>query len=327
MARAARLLTLAAVVTIPAYNVAFLATYGEWRPVLGALVLATIVGFLAWVLVRARSMPLTTPHLGMLAAILTSATGGLLGVLWGIQLATGEKIFPEGGEDSHPATMVLGFLVPVGMALAEWCFAWPRPERATTLGGAQIGLPFVGGVLVIFGVLLDAPPLLGLSLPFEVMGVAILLKRMWPHIRRVRWPEASKERLATLSVASLTLNIALFVYIIVRYKGETDDVPDRVFLALDHVMFIGVMTNAILGLLQAMTSGRRALWPWADQLIFWGVNVGLAGFAVGLFADVTAMKQVFTPVMGAAILLAIATHTARLRGVPSSLGAAAGSGG
>ena len=312
-ALAVRLLTVAAVATIPAYNLAFLTTYGEWRPVLGCLVLTTIVGFLAWVLTRARAVRLTTPHLGMLAAVATSATGGLFGVLWGFQLATGDQLLPEGGEDVHPATMVLGFLVPVGMALAEWCFAWPQAEEATTAGRVQIAMPFAGGVLVIVGILLDAPPIVALSLPFEVIGLLILLRRLWPHIRRVRLTQRGKDRFAALSVAFLTVNIGLFFYMITRYAGDFDKAPERELLALDHVMFIGVMTNAILGLLYAITEERRDLWRGHDDLIFWGMNAALAGFAVGLFADVTVFKQIFTPVMGAAILLAIVTYSARLR--------------
>ncbi len=309
----ARLLTFATIVTVLAYNVAFLTTYGETRPTLGGFMVAAIAGVLIWIAVRARQVELTTPHLGILAAVVTSVTGGVLGVLLGIQLATGNQTLPEGGEDAHPATMVLGFLVPVGMALAEWCFTWPQPERATRLGAVQMTLPFIGGVLVIFGILLDAPPLLGLSLPFEVAGVVILLRRMWPRIRAVRLVERGKDRLATLSATFITINIGLFVYLIANYQGDLDDAPEHEILALDHLMFIGVMTNAIFGLLYAVTDERRARWPWADHLIFWGMNIGLAGFAVGLFWDVTILKQLFTPLMGASILLAIAAYTARLR--------------
>lgn len=313
MALTARWLALAAVVTIPLYNLAFLRTYGEARPTAGGFVLLTIFGFLAWILVRARSLELTTPHWGMLAAVATSVSGGVIGVLWGMQLATGNRFLPEGGEDAHPATMVLGFLIPVGMALAEWCLTWPQPERATRLGIAQVSGPFVGGILVIAGALLDSPPLLALSLPFEVAGVLILIRRLWPHLRRVDLRLANKDRLASLSIAFITINIALFVYIIARYEGDFGLAPEHEILALDHVMFIGVMTNSILGLLFAMSHSQRGLLPWADDLIFWGMNAGLAGFALGLFFDVTALKQVFTPIMGAAILLAIVTYTLRLR--------------
>lgn len=84
---------------------------------------------------------------------------------------------------------------------------------------------------------------------------------------------------------------------IVRYEGDFDAAPTRVILALDHVMFIGVMTNSLFGLMAA--SARRSLWPRADHLIVAGTNIGVAGFAVGLLADVTAIKRAFTPLLGA----------------------------
>ncbi len=310
---AARLLSYAAVAAFLAYNYAFLTTYDTLRPTIGGFALAAITGFLVWVAVRSRQVELTTPHLGILAAVATSVVGGILGVLLGIELATGDDVLPDGGEDAHPATMVIGFLIPVGMALAEWAFSWPQPQRASRLGSAQMASPFAGGVLVAAGLLVDATPLIVLSLPFELAGVAIFARRMWPYFREVDWLKRSKDRLATVGAFSIAINIALFVYLVAANQGDVDKAPEHEILALDHVMFIGVMTNSILALLMAACSERLDVWPAADHLVFWGMNVGLAGFALGLFFDVTELKRMFTPIMGAALLLAVATFTVRLQ--------------
>jgi len=45
-----------------------------------------------------------------------------------------------------------------------------------------------------------------------------------------------------------------------------------------------------------------------NRLIFWMVNVGVAGFAVGLIAENALLKRIFTPVMGLGLLLAIYTY-------------------
>ena len=82
---------------------------------------------------------LTTVHLGFLAAVATSVVGGVLGVLLATKIATGRDVIPAGGEDAHPATMVVGFLIPVGMALAEWGLRGTALEPAGRLGRAQIG--------------------------------------------------------------------------------------------------------------------------------------------------------------------------------------------
>jgi len=117
---------------------------------------------------------------------------------------------------------------------------------------------------------------------------------------------------AVATATFLVADIALLVYIIVRYKGEVDDAPIYLLLALDHIMFIGVMTNSLFGLVDSAVKFRR--WPRVDNWVFWAMNTGLVVFAFGLLIDVTALKRVGAPVMGTAILIGILTMSARLSG-------------
>ncbi len=151
MRRAARALTVFAIVALPVFAFTFAFTYGEARPIIGSFALAAIIGFFAWVTIRARCMTLSVVHIGFLAAVATSVAGGVLGVLLATKIATGREVLPDGGADAHPATMVVGFLIPVGMALAEWCFHWEKLKPAGRGGFLQIALPFLGGML-LFGV-------------------------------------------------------------------------------------------------------------------------------------------------------------------------------
>jgi hypothetical protein len=50
--------------------------------------------------------------------------------------------------------------------------------------------------------------------------------------------------------------------------------------ALDHAFFIGVMTNALFGMILIATASQGAAraWPWADNVVFWGLNIGAASF-------------------------------------------------
>lgn len=311
---AARALTVVAVLALPLFAVTFMFTFGIMRPIMGAFALATIVGFFIWVLTRLRSVgEMTTPHWGFLAASGTSVVGGVIGVLLGLRIAEGWKVIPSGGEDAHPGTMVVGFLIPMGLALAEWGLTWPKPERAGRLGFAQMALPFVGGVMLCVGLLIDFIPLAASSTFLEIAGIIIFLKRMWPRLRAVTWLERSASRLAAVSAIATVFNIALLQYFVARYSGDFDKVPNHQLLALDHVMFIGVMTNAIFALLLATTDAVDAVWRRADDAVFWAMNLGLVVFAGGLLFDVTVLKQVATPFIGAAVLLAIATFTYRLQ--------------
>lgn len=76
-------------------------------------------------------------------------------------------------------------------------------------------------------------------------------------------------------------------------------------------MFIGVMTDALFGLLD-LAAGTPEPTP-MDQAIVVGTNVGLVVFALGLLADAVWLKRVGTPVMGTALLVAVGAFTYRLR--------------
>ena len=82
---------------------------------------------------------------------------------------------------------------------------------------------------------------------------------------------------------------------------ETGTGPLGVLIAFDHAMFIGVMTNALLAVIAGFAS-----WS-ANRILVWAVNIGVAGFIVGLMVDSSLLKQIFTPILGLALLWAIFT--------------------
>lgn len=309
--RSARILSYAAVVTFLVYNYAFLTTYGEFRPTVGGFALLVIAGFLVWVSLRARDVRLTTPHLGILAAVATSVVGGLVGVLLGMRLATGDEWIPAGGEDAHPATMVIGFLVPVAMALGEWTLTWPKPGPLTRAGMVQMAMPFIGGVMILVGLLWDIDPLVQLSLPLEVIGIVIFLFRLRrPLLDSVKPGAPWRSRFAAVSPIYLAVVIFLFVYLISSNEGDADLIPTHQILAIDHLTFVGAMTNAIFALLLTVIAGRLRSWPWLPALIFFTMNIGLVLFVVGLYEDTTTLKRIGTPALGTALLVAVAAFLA-----------------
>ncbi len=159
-------------------------------------------------------------------------------------------------------------------------------------------------------VVADLLPVL-LSLPFEVVGVGIFLRRMAPRLRAIDWRGRPGDALPALSAAALVLNIGFLAFLIIRYEGDLDAAPERLILTLDHIMFIGVLTNALFGQLRmAAADAGRALW--ADAIVAGGMNAGLAGFAVGLIADEAAIKNAFTPLLGLSILVGLSAAVVRL---------------
>lgn len=160
----------------------------------------------------------------------------------------------------------------------------------------------------------ESMALLGLNLLGEVAGVAIVL---WRHRRAIGgagWPNASPRLHAAASLLFTIPALGLLGYLIVTYAEDIEAAPQGLFLALDHATFVGILTNAIFGLLLVVTMARRDVLAWADRVVFWGMNLGLATFLVGLIAEVAVIKRVGTPVMGASILLGLLTAATRLSG-------------
>jgi hypothetical protein len=216
---------------------------------------------------------------------------------------------------AHPAMMVVGYLILAGVAIDEELLSEDGTARLSRLGTWQAFAFFIAGIALVLGILLDVQPLLGLNLLGEVVGVAIVLVRLRRRIAGAGWSSAGPARLGAASIVWLVPVVALIVYLIANYIEDFDAAPVRLLLALDHATFIGILTNGILGLLLVATLTRRTIWAWADQLVFWGVNLGLVAFVIGLIVDAPVIKRISTPVMGLAILLGLLTAATRLRGV------------
>jgi hypothetical protein len=309
-----RILRDGSIVAVVLYVAAFWADIEEIRPVAGTLMLAAIVWFAVWVFGARGRRQLTVPGLSILLASVNLVIGSVLGVVLGLAHA---GLFDLSSEiaGAHPAMMVVGYLILAGVAIDEELVGGDGTERVSRLGTWQAFAFFVAGIALVLGILLDVQPLLGLNLLGEVVGVAIVLIRLRRQLAGAGWSGSSPGRFGAVSIVWLVPVVGLIVYLIANYIEDFDQVPTRLLLALDHATFVGILTNAILGLLLVATAARRALWAWADQLVFWGVNLALVVFVIGLLADAPEVKRISTPVMGVAILLGLLTVAMRLRAV------------
>ena len=309
-----RLLRNGSIVAVVLYVAAFWADVDEIRPIAGTLMLAAIVWFAVWVFQARAGRPLTIPRLAILLAAVNLVIGSILGVVLGLAHA---GLFDLSSEiaGAHPAMMVVGYLILAGVAMDEELVGGDGTEPRSRLGTWQAFSFFIAGIALVLGILLDVQPLLGLNLLGEVVGVAIVFVRLRRRIAGAGWSGAGPARFGAVSILWLVPVVGLIVYLIGTYIEDFDQVPVRLLLALDHATFVGILTNAILGLLLVATATRRATWAWADQLVFWGMNLGLVGFVIGLIGDAPVIKRISTPVMGLAILLGLLTAAMRLREV------------
>lgn len=313
-----RWLSILAAAAVPLYVLAFLSGNYVARAVFGVPVLVAILAFFGWVIARARGWsrasgasgaPLGIARLALVGALLTLALGGLLGVLLQVQFAAGASLLPEGAFTAHPSALVTGYLALMGMAVSEWRLR-PAGGRDRGLALTQIACFFASGLLIAVAFLLNVVPLLAVNSLLLLVGTLIYLWRFAGRIAGAGWLRRSSARFFAASGVFIVVNMALTIFLTAAlvtgiYSDET--VPLGMLLALDHTMFIGVMTNALFGLVRD-AGERPAAWPWVHDAVFWGMNVGLAGFVIALISGADLLIKLSTPVMGVGILLGIAVY-------------------
>lgn len=296
--RSARWIARALVASVGLYVAAFWVgmkvTGGVLRPIAGTLLFLVVAWTLAWLIGRARRDRMTVPRLALLLAWISLLIGAVFGVILGIFTARGKvpglsTDLAASLAESHPPTMVIGYLILAGIGIAEWLLrSEHRPLSRTPGGIVQVLSVFLAGVSLLVGLTAEIEPLILVNAPLEVVGLGIFL-------------------------LGLIAGLGFLVYLVQgigsgRYETP-DDVPFQLIVALDHVNFIGVMTNLTFGVIAAAVVGanRRAV-----QLLVWAMNVGLAGFVIGLAGDSAVWKRISTPVMGPAILIGIGFFFAAL---------------
>lgn len=314
--RPVRTMSIVAAVSVPLYVLAFLSGNFIARAVFGFPVLLVMIGFFGWIVARSLKVRLTVARLAVLGALFTLIVGSVIGVLLQIQFATSNAFLPAGAFAAHPATQVVGYLLLIGMAISEWRLM-PDTGRLPRAGVIQIVFPFIAGLVLTIGTLLNNNALLGVNVLFELLGIIIYIVRFAPRIVRISWVARSSDRFFAFSAIFIVVNVAILTYLIVStltgIYPSFEAVPPWLFFALDHAMFIGVMSNALFGLIQIVTQQRRSFWPWADDVLFWGMNFGMVGFVISLLLDARILERIFTPIMGLSILLALLTYTLRMR--------------
>jgi hypothetical protein len=315
-----RRLAIALGAIIPIYVAAFYLANPTLREVVGGILLIAILWLVVWAW-QVASARKSLPALAIALGLTTFTYGAIIGVLRQVQLAGGPTPFPSTADlvGAHASAMVFSYLILVAMGLLEWRVLGTagRPRG----GIAQVVLLFAGG-LILSGALLflpvdaqQAPG--GLYLLVQLIAVVLFTVRVIPAAFRVDWASATARRHFAVSSGFVVVATAIFLIVIYKFISDPTIAKDPtpvlgILTASDHAAFIGVITNLMLGLLLELSERRRDRWPWADQLIFWGVNVGLAIFLVGLVGDLVVLKRIGAPIMGVSLLLAIATFAQRL---------------
>ncbi len=314
------LLTWALAITVPGYVIAFYTGNFPFRAATGVLVLLAIAWLLVWLWRSFLGGERTLPRLAVALGLTTFAYGAVIGVLLQLQFALETTILSGDAIGAHAGAMTFGYLVLVGMGVIEWRL---RGTSGLPIGGlVQVLALFAGGLILSVGLLADQGQAAGgIYLLTELVAVVLFIVRMGPAVLRAGWARASASRQAAAGSIWVVVALALFMYLVTLFVTSNDiaSIPLNMLIASDHATYIGVITNLVLGLLLALSIDRADRWPWADQLVFLGVNGGLVVFVAGLILDSAEVKRIGAPVMGVALLFALALYAYRLLGSSLSL--------
>jgi hypothetical protein len=207
---------------------------------------------------------------------------------------------------------IMGYEVLVVTGLIEWLVI-PERGRWTRAGGLQVGLGLLLGLwvpllvlLLIAGVPEGILPMLVIVglLALLVMFGLVFLARIGPTALRTNPLTAGVE--AWVFFATLWFTVGVLSFPARMALGD----PEWWLTVNTHVVFIGIVTNLLLGVHSARTQPVHAGYAWAQPVAMWLTNGGLLLFAALLIATGSAHGAL---VMGTGVLLGVgwALHSLR----------------
>jgi hypothetical protein len=310
-----------------AYVLAFWSGNFYARAIFGVVELVVIVGWWLWVFRRVTAVgygSLTTPKLSIALGLTTLVIGSTLGVIVQILYAT-NTLNPQNAVliGGHASAQVGGYLILVGAGIGEWLLN-PNAGRSRA-GEVQSWALFLAGITLAVSFLANVPPLALVSNVLQLVGAVLIAARLGGRALGASWGAPTGLRHAAMTTAFLILGFVLLVVLIQQFiaaQGDPSKVSVGLLHALDHTLFVGVMTNVLFGSILAVGAPRT--WPWADHVIFWGLNIGAASFIAVLLvvgsgegaARFTHPVAYTAPIMGLAALLGVITFSMRLATAP-----------
>jgi hypothetical protein len=320
------ILAWALVVSVTLYTLAFLAGDNIFsdriqRPICGTLLFVVVIAMLVWMVKAYRAhTSRTAARLGILLAWISLLVGSVFGIVLGLYTANGsvpglDDETASRFADAHPPAMVIGYLLVAAFAVVEWLLHDKAVGRA---GFVQMWLLFVAGIIINIGFVtgkdeeLVGPAnlmMIAAGLTMLLRSRAMLAPKGWRGAGVACFPRLALVFLVAYLVL-LTVLVSWIIQDVIDFDALTES-QNGLLLAFDHTMFVGVMTNVVFGVLATrLATPRTAL---ANRVLWWGVPIGLAGFAIGLITTTAIPKRAFAPVMGISLLFALAVYLRELR--------------
>jgi hypothetical protein len=318
-----------------AYVLAFWSGNFQARAIFGLAMLGVVYGW--WWFVVSRGMTegwgsFDTARLSVLFGLTTLLIGSTVGVIVQVILGTGNSL-PSSTDlvGAHASAQVGGYLILVAAGFIEWQLT--GGGRRSAAGIAQVALLFVGGLILSVSLLLaqQLPPAAAQAIPgvatlLTLLGGIVVVIRLGRAALGVSWASGGKRHIA-IATGYLIIGVVLFATLVQQFiaaQGDPSKVSAGLLHSVDHVYFVGLMTNILFGAILVASAQQPRVWPWADNVIFWGLNLGIAAFVVVLLTQgsgegakpFTSLVAYTAPIMGLSALLGIVTFLMRLMPAP-----------
>ncbi len=291
------------------------------RPIFGTVLLVVVIWVLVWIVGAHRAYgTATAARIGLLLAWISLLIGAVFGIMLGLFTSNGsvpglDDETAARFADAHPPAMVIGYLLVAGFAAVEWML---HDDAAGRAGFVQMWLLFAAGLIINIAFVTGTDE--QLAGPANLLMIAAGVMLLWRSRSMLApdgWRGAGVERFPRFAMVFLVVYLVLLTVLVswivrdvIDFEALTES-QEGLLLAFDHTMFIGVMTNIVFGVLAARLSSSRTVL--ANNVLWWGANIGLVGFALGLITTTAVLKQIFAPIMGVSLLFALVVYLGELR--------------
>lgn len=257
-----------------------------------------------------RQPAITTSHLLISAALLIASIGSTMGVLLGLEYATGVFFVPGSERIGAHAGVMDTYLLLAAAAIVEFYRQKDDPQRWNRSGMFITIAWSLSMLTILLGLLLDLLPAVMASVPLMLLALIVFFARGGWRSFKLNPLRSGNQGWFFFGTLWILIWGLFFIWVAATYAEDFSLVPHWVGIFFAHAAFIGMMTNLLLGVHSQRSQGTSHILTWGEPLAMWLINLGLVLF----FAlEIISESKVGSAVMGIGVLLGVFTMIQRLR--------------
>jgi hypothetical protein len=279
-------------------------------------IMAVIAALYIWVATfftigQLRHQPVvTTSHLLITAALLIASIGSTMGVLLGLEYATGVFFVPGSERIGTHAGVMDTYLLLAAAAIVEF-YMQKDTEQRWNRSGMFITIAWsLSMISILLGLLLDLLPAVMASVPLMLLALIVYIARGGWRAFKLNPLKSGNQGWFFFGSLWILIWGLFFIWVAATYAEDFSLVPHWVGIFFAHAAFMGMMTNLLLGVFSKRSQEASHILSWGEPVAMWVMNLGLVIF----FAlEILSENKVGSAVMGVGVLLGVFTMIQRLR--------------